>query len=364
MSQNGAVGVIGAEETSKVKDAETKRANAPKTTRSDERRFDARSVKNEIAEEKRETVNPETVNGYYRSVQDLRRTPNAERRRREEERPSERRAKGRFAGRFGGCNAWVGNGCAVFGASAEKDEERRVNEKELREPKRALTAEDANQRENRRRKGRVGEPPRRGRRQNAERPRMERENAKRRRNKEFRRSLAEKFAVRASVQRESRRNPGDQKERKHQPRVNERRERVAEPGAVRREKTAETENMVPSEKDVINDDQNDRRAAEEVQVIGTRRKVNVGKGLRMGKVGARSHRRRLSSKGGVKEKTRRRNVDVSLHIVRGKSTLCNGNAEEISRKNDATKENGGKKRKTSNANSLKRVALDAKIANS
>jgi len=254
MSQNGAVGVIGAEETSEIKDAETKRANAPKPTGSDERRFDVRAVKNEITEEKRETVNPETVNGYYRSVQDLRRTPNAERRRREEERPSERRGTGRFAGRFGDCNAWVGNGCAVRWASAEKDEERRVKEKELREPKGALSAENANQRENRRRKGRVGETRRRGRRQNAERPRMERENAKRRRDKEFRRSLAEKFAVRSAVQRQARRDSGDQKERKHQPRVNERRQRVAETGAVRREKTAETKNMVPSEKDVINDD--------------------------------------------------------------------------------------------------------------
>jgi hypothetical protein len=83
---------------------------------------------------------------------------------------------------------------------------------------------------------------------------MERENAKRRRDKEFRRSLAEKLAVRAAVQRQARRDSGEQKERKHQPRVNERRQRVAEPGAVRREETAETENMVASEKDVINDD--------------------------------------------------------------------------------------------------------------
>lgn len=254
MSQNGAVGVIGAEETSEVKNAETKRANAPKTTGSDERRFDARSVKNEIAEEKRETVNPDAVNGYYRSVQDLRRSPNAERRRREEEHPSERRGKGRFAGILGRRNAWVGNGCAVLAATTEKDEERRVKEKELREPKGALTAEDANDGENERRNRRVDEARRRGRRQNAERPRMERENAKRRRDKEFRRSLAEKFAVRAAVQRQARRDSGDQKERKHQPRVNERRQRVAEPGAVRREETAETENMIASEKDVINDD--------------------------------------------------------------------------------------------------------------
>lgn len=254
MSQNGRVGVIGAEETSEVKNAETKRANAPKTTGSDERRFDVRAVKHEIAEEKRETVNPETVNGYYRSVQNLRRTPNAERRRDEEERPGERRGKGRFVGISKQCNFRFSNGCVACRPASEKDEERRVKEKELREPKGALAAENANQRENRRRKGRVGETRRRGRRQHAERPGMENENAKRRRDKEFRRSLAEKFAVRAAVQRQARRDSGDQKERKHQPRVNERRQRVAESGAVRREEAAETENVVASEKDVINDD--------------------------------------------------------------------------------------------------------------
>ena len=125
MSQNRGVGVIGSEKTSEINDAENKRANAPKPTRSDERRFDARAVKNEIAEEKRETVNPDAINGYRRRVQNLRRPPNAERRRREEERPSERRAKGRFAGILGRRNVWVGNGCAVWEATSEKDEKRR-----------------------------------------------------------------------------------------------------------------------------------------------------------------------------------------------------------------------------------------------
>ena len=254
MSQNRRVGVIGAKETSEIKETEIKRANSPKPTRSDERRFDVRAVKNEIAEEKRESVNPETVNGYHRSVQDLRRTPNAERRRDEEERPNERREKGRFVGITRRRNFRFSNGCGSRRAASEKDEERRVNEKELREPKGALTAEDANDRENERWNRRVDEARRGGGRDETERPRMENENAKRRRNKEFRRSFAEKFAVRTSVQRQSRRDSGDQKERKHQPRVNERRQRVAETGAVRREETAETENMVPSEKDVINDD--------------------------------------------------------------------------------------------------------------
>ena len=353
MSQNRRVGVIGAEETSEIKDAEIKRANSPKPTGSDKRRLDVRAAKNEITEEKSETVNPETVNGYHRRIQDLRRAPNAERRRREEERPSERRGTGRFAGSFGDCNAWVGNGCAVRWASAEKDEERRVKEKELREPKGALSAENANQRENRRRNRRVDEARRGGGRDETERPRMENENAKRRRDKEFRRSLAEKFAVRAAVQRQARRDSGDQKERKHQPRVNERRQRVAETGAVRREEAAETENVVPSEKDVINDDQNDRRAADEVQVIGARRKANVGKGLRMGKVGTRSHRRRLSSKGGGREKTRKGETSAFPSLLYAERLrFATGTREKFREKTTAERKRR-QKRKTSNANPLK-----------
>ena len=144
---------------------------------------------------------------------------------------------------------------------------------------------------------------------------MKGENAKRRRDKEFRRSLAEEFAVRTSVQRQTRREARDQKERKHQPRVNERRQHVGKTGAVRRNESAEIENMVPGEKDVINDDQNDRRAADKIQVMGARRKINVGKRLRF-------HWRCL----GQRAANEKEDGETSERpfIVRETAALCNG----------------------------------------
>jgi hypothetical protein len=108
--------------------------------------------------------------------------------------------------------------------------------------------------------------------------------------------------------------------------------------------------MVAGEKDVINDDQNDRRAADKIQVMGARRKINVGKGLRF-------HRRDFRQKRNGAENGE---SPVVSFYCKGNGGALQRNAERISRKNDRN-EKERKKRKTSSANSLKTSRARRKI---